>query len=135
MVEELAEVPNIVSQDRIQQGTVEQTVDTPVPQFTARGIFSRDFDFRNCLQVAFRVDLDLKIVLRGRALLLESIRTQLDDTESVTSLQETGKVAMTKDNFEIACWTCTCGCKRGQTKEKQCLSALRAPTSSTIARL
>ena len=38
-------------------------------------------------------------------------------------------------NENISCRTCTCGCKRCQTKEKQGLSLLRAPTSSTTARL
>ena len=50
-------------------------------------------------------------------------------TEAVTTFQQTGKAATTKDNFETSCRTGTCVCKRGQTKEKQWLSALRAPTS------
>ena len=42
-----------------------------------------------------------------------------------------GKAATRKDNSDISCRTCTCGCERGQTTEKRCLSALRALTSST----
>ena len=42
---------------------------------------------------------------------------------------------MTKDNFETSCQTCVCRFKRGQKKEKQCWSTLRAPTRSTTARL
>ena len=57
------------------------------------------------------------------------------DTESATSFQETEKAAMTRDDFDTSCRTCTCGSKRGQTKETQCLSALRALTSSTTAHL
>ena len=42
-----------------------------------------------------------------------------------TSFQETGKAATTRDNFDRSI------CKRGQTKEKQCVAALRKFTNLT----
>ena len=62
-------------------------------------------------------------------------RVQAKPVVSKPSFQETGDAAVTRDNFGASSRTCNSGCKRGQTKEKQCLSALRALTSSTTARL
>ena len=64
----------------------------------------------------------------------ESQQIQLQSlTESVTSFQEAGKAAPTRDSSDISGHTCTCGCKRGLAKERHCLSPVRAPTSSTSA--
>ena len=89
---------------------------------------------------------EMNEVVNGRVDMLSSINTALQKVsaknhfqaivESATSFQETGKAAMTKDNFDTSCRTCTCGCKRGQTKEKQFLSALRSSDkfdNSTLA--
>ena len=58
MVEELVEVPKIVSQYGNHQRIVEQTVGIPVPQVTARGTFPTDFakqhGFSDCPKVAGR---------------------------------------------------------------------------------
>ena len=106
------------------------------------------------LQQQFRQDMtdviqqlrvEVNETVTGRKDMLNSTNTALQKisakqrrpshTESVTFFQETSKAATTEDNFDSSCRTCTCGCKRGQTKEKHCLSALRAPTSLTTARL
>ena len=74
----------------------------------------------------------------GRIDMLSSVNTALPKVSAKPSclpFQETWKAAMTRENSDTSRRTCTCGCKRGQTKEKQCMSALRALTSSTIAHL
>ena len=55
--------------------------------------------------------------------------------ESVISFQETGKTGTKKDNSEASCQTDTCACKRCWIEEKNCMSVLRASTSSTAVLL
>ena len=84
-------------------------------------------------------------IVNGRIDMLSSINTALQKcqqnqpfpshTESATSFEETGKAAMTRDKFDTSCRTRTCECNQCQTKEKRCLSALRASTSSATAHL
>ena len=49
------------------------------------------------------------------------------------SFQDTEKAATKQENSEASCRTCTCGCKRGQTKEKNACQSTDRFDSSTLA--
>ena len=68
--------------------------------------------------------------------LIQQVRTELNELNGIatalqqshigseTSSQETGNAATTRDNSDISRRTCTCGCKHGLTKERQCSSSV-----------
>ena len=70
--------------------------------------------------------------VNGRIDMLISINTALQKVSAKPAVSkpcrssdpflETGKAATTRDNFDISCRTCTCGCKRGQEGETMAVS-------------
>ena len=84
--------------------------------------------------------------INGRMDMLNSINAALQMCQqdqqnpshigSVTSFfPETGNAATKKESSGDSCQICTCGCKHGQTKERECLSVLRVAISLTTTRL
>ena len=79
-------------------------------------------------EIMQQVRAEMAETVSGRIDMLSSVNTALRNasvkplsqshTESATSSREIRKAAKLRNNFEISCRTCTCGCKRGQVKER-----------------